>query len=124
MAIFHDTTTLSEMPRPVIEAEIERLIAMLDDMDPDAEAEDAGDDEPWLGAPEAQTGSWRGLERTGNDDREHDTADDEDGCDAEPGCEDEGGQCEDEGAGDLFASANLSGPCSPIASLLTGGRHG
>jgi hypothetical protein len=36
-----------------------------------------GDEEPSLGTPERQAGSWRGLYQLGNDDREANSADDE-----------------------------------------------
>ncbi|MBX3584757.1 MAG: hypothetical protein KF810_23015 [Rhizobiaceae bacterium] len=58
------------VPRYVIEAEIERLIALLDAMDPDPDLE------PWL---------------TGE------LAPGDTGDDREEECEDEGGQCDDEG---------------------------
>ena len=78
MADSHDTTVLPEMPRPVIEAEIERLIGLLDTLDPDPDLEDGGDGEPILGAPEHQAGSWRGLSLVAyQDDREADDGDDE-----------------------------------------------
>ena len=95
MATFPDTTILPET-RADLEALIEAAIARLDDIDPDP------DDEPSLGAPEAALvgtstyfGPMTGLRRTdalsqvawatgGSDDREADTADDEDGGDLEP----------------------------------------
>ena len=113
----------AELRRPVVEAEIERLIEILDTLDPEPDLEDTADDEPWLGAPDARPGSWSGLYPEGNDDRELEDCDDEDGGDDEPSlgatnamvnawetrlvsreedreeeCEDEGAQCDDEGA--------------------------
>ena len=81
-----------EQSRPFVESEIERLMEILDTLDPDPDLEATGDEEPWLGAPDARTGSWSGLYLEGNDDRE------EDDSDLEPCCEDEGAQCDDEGA--------------------------
>lgn len=72
--------TLAKGDRASVATTIERLIDMLDAMEPDPDLEDGGDDEPWLG--------WCGQSRKqygGRDDREE-------------ACEDEGGQCEDEGA--------------------------
>ena len=60
MAVTPDTTLLPEMSRPVIEAEIERLIGLLDPLDPDPDL-DGGDGEAILGGPESRTGSWSGL---------------------------------------------------------------
>jgi hypothetical protein len=83
--------------RPLIESEIDRLIGILDLLEPDPDfeegadhEEDFSDDEPWLGAPESRFRygggtEWSGLNSQGNDDREED-------------CEDEGAQCDDEGA--------------------------
>ena len=57
-----------EDARPLIEDEIERLIAVLDllEADPDLEENDdleaELDDEPSIGAPEALSGSWQGFE--------------------------------------------------------------
>ena len=86
------TQTLPEN-RPDLEALIEAAITRLDDLDPDPDLEDGGDDEPdgdgepQLGAPEAHTGSWAGLALEAySDDRESDGADDEDGADREPNC--------------------------------------
>ncbi len=86
-----------ETVRPFVEAEIERLIEILDTLEPDPDFEEGDDDEPWLGAAESRFRhgdgtNWYGLNSQSNDDRE------EDGDDLEPCCEDEGGQCEDEGA--------------------------
>ena len=134
MAVTPDTTLLPEMPRPVIEAEIERLVGLLDP-DPDL---DGGDGEPILGGPESRTGSWSGLyPEAYADDCEADDGDDEPslggtdhlnqtrwgayaGDDREKQCEDEGARCDDEGAyntdleneGDGFR--NYLGDCSPI----------
>ena len=80
--------------RPVIESEIERLIGILDTLEPDPDYEEGDDDEPWLGAPDARLGSWNGLYLEGNDDRE------EDDSDREPCSEDEGYLCDDEDSGD------------------------
>lgn len=81
-----------ERVRPLLEAEVQRLIDLLDQIDEDPDFEPNSDGEPWLGAPDARTGSWSGLYAEGNDDRE------EDDSDREPCCEDEGAQCDDEGA--------------------------
>ena len=109
--------------RRVLEDEIERLIAMLDEIDgdadfePDADTEDGSDAEPWLGALENATSinvasrhedgraarvvyremdqsQWSG---SGSTDLELDDCDDEDTHDREEVCEDEGAQCDDEG---------------------------
>ena len=78
MADFPDSTTLPEISRPIVEAEIERLIDLLDTLDPDPDLESTGDEEPWLGAPDARTGSWFGPNVVcSGDDREEDTGDDE-----------------------------------------------
>ncbi len=61
--------------RQIIETEVEHLIDILDQLDPDPDLEDGGDGEPSIGAPEAQAGSWRGLWPEDNDDREADDAD-------------------------------------------------
>ena len=70
--------------REVIESEIERLVAVLDEMDGDFDLEESADNEPdsdgepQLGAPEARTGSWAGLPpESFTDDAELDEADDE-----------------------------------------------
>jgi hypothetical protein len=81
-----------EQTRPAVEAEIERLMEILDTLDPDPDLETTGDEEPWLGMPDRVPGSWSGLYLEGNDDCE------EDDSDLEPCCEDEGAQCDDEGA--------------------------
>lgn len=68
MADFPDSTTITEIPRQIVEAEIELLIELLDtlDADPDTEMDsdiegDTADDEPLHGAPEQQAGSWKGI---------------------------------------------------------------
>lgn len=70
--------------REAIECEIERLVAVLDEMDGDFDLEESADDEPdadgepQLGALEARTGSWAGLTpEASTDDAELDEADDE-----------------------------------------------
>ena len=70
--------------RPVIESEIDRLIAILDMLEPDPDfeegadlEEDNSDLEPLLGAPERQAGSWNGIESNFDDEGEVDNADDE-----------------------------------------------
>lgn len=63
--------------RQQIEDEIERLIAVLDAMEPDEDLEENGDLEPWLGWAEDR----RGVLDTG-DDREGDSSDDEPGLGA------------------------------------------
>lgn len=84
-----------------MEAAIEALIASLDALDGDADFEPANDDEPSLGWPGDGRGAAGRLDGpaldAGDDDRELDTADDEDGHDRELCCEDEGAQCDDEG---------------------------
>ena len=57
--------------RSNLEAEIERLIAMLDDLEPDADLEEPGDLEPWLGWPEGGP-SRLAKDMRVNDDREAD----------------------------------------------------
>ena len=44
----------AEISRPFVEAEIERLMEILNSLDLDPDLEDTGDDEPWLGAPDAR----------------------------------------------------------------------
>jgi hypothetical protein len=78
MADESHSTNLPDLSRPILEAEIERLLSLLDTLDPDPYIEDTADDEPWLGAPNARQGSWSGLYLEDNDDRE------EDDCDREP----------------------------------------
>jgi hypothetical protein len=103
--------------RPLIEQEIERLLEVLDRLNEDPDLEPAGDEEPSLGAPERQAGSWKGIGLAA-DDR------DEDDSDREPCCEDEGAQCDDEGndSGDrepeLSGFNHAWGPCSPISTLF------
>jgi hypothetical protein len=65
-----------------IEATIEHLLSILDQFDGDENLEDGADHEPWLssGAADHKT-AWRDDR---GDDRELDTADDEDGGDMEP----------------------------------------
>ena len=78
MADFPDSTTLPEISRPIVEAEIERLIDLLDTLDPDPDLESTADEEPWLGAPNARTGAWFGTYAADpGDDREEDIGDDE-----------------------------------------------
>ena len=55
--------------RPVIESEIDRLIGILDMLEPDPDFEDGADleednadMEPLLGAPERSAGSWNGID--------------------------------------------------------------
>lgn len=118
-----------EAVRPFVEAEIERLIEILDTLEPDPDFEEVDDDEPWLGAPESRFrhgdgSNWHGVSPQANDDRE------DDGDDLELGCEDEGAQCDDEGAidSDLEPEHDLEpdhyslpmpfGPCSPIETMI------
>jgi hypothetical protein len=98
MADFPDSTTVTEIPRQIVEAEIELLIGLLDTLDADPDLEDSADqegdnpdDEPSLGAPDARTGSWAGIQgeayhdvdcEADDSDREPDN-DDEDGGDDE-----------------------------------------
>jgi hypothetical protein len=78
MADFPDSTPIFEIPRQIVEAEIEMLIDLLDRLDPDPALEDGADDEPTgdeepnLGAPNHQAGSWNGIDASsgGNDDEE------------------------------------------------------
>jgi hypothetical protein len=77
--------------RPVIESEIDRLIAILDMLEPDPDFEEGGDleednsdEEPWLGAPNYMAGAWLGLMPSYTDDLELDDCDLEDGGDEEP----------------------------------------
>lgn len=94
MADFPDSIPVTEISRPIVEAEIELLIALLDTLDPDPDIEidadienDTADEEPSLGAPDARTGSWAGLTAEA-----YDAADcEEDDCDREPDCDDEDG---------------------------------
>lgn len=83
------------LTRKEMEAEIERLIDILDAMDGDTDLEDGGDSEPWLGAANAHAGGWRGSYGEGFADDREEVSEDE-GCD----CEDEASQCDDEGACD------------------------
>lgn len=71
MADFSTSITTPEILRPIIESEIERLIAILDGMEPDPDLEETADDEPWLG--------WNGQGGFAgwDEDREVDTSDDE-----------------------------------------------
>ena len=59
---------MTEIPRQIVEAEIEMLIDLLDKLDPEPDLEDSADiendtadDEPLHGAPEQQAGSWGGI---------------------------------------------------------------
>ena len=70
MADFPDSIPVTEIPRQIVEAEIELLIALLDKLDPDPDLESTGDEEPWLGAPAGYVfTNWHGLYPEGNDDR-------------------------------------------------------
>jgi hypothetical protein len=71
--------------RRLVETAIERLVALLDEIDPDPDLEDDASGEPSLGWPVPD--EWFGH-RIGFDT----------GDDREQQCEDEGAQCEDEGA--------------------------
>lgn len=73
MAVSPNTTSMPERLRPVIEAEIERLIALLDEIDGDPDLEPS----PGFSILQLTYGA----------------AVDE----CEPCCEDEGAQCDDEG---------------------------
>lgn len=127
MATFPTSTILPEISRPILEAEIERLIDMLDQIDEDPDLESTGDEEPWLGAPagiqsNGFSTNWHGLNSQGNDDREED-------------CEDEGAQCDDEGAIECDLEPDhdnerwsdglpcYAGPCSLIETLIGGCSH-
>jgi hypothetical protein len=69
--------------RKLLENAIERLVELLDEIDPDADLEPNGDNEPWLGWPIPQEKLGQrlntGASSSGDagDDREHDTADNE-----------------------------------------------
>lgn len=81
------TTFLPMTPaiRQRLEATIDNLIALLDEIDGDADRESSGDDEPVLGWPDEWTGRGASmLHITGDDDRELEGEHDEDGGDAEP----------------------------------------
>ncbi len=85
MADFPDSTPMTEISRPVIEAEIELLIDLLDQLDEDPDAEPDDDGEPWLGAAEGwRFTNWGSYETSRNDDRESDDCDLENGHDEEP----------------------------------------
>ena len=102
MAVEHHSEPAPEITqaqiRQIIESEIERLIGVLDLVDPDPDLEDGDEDddksdfEPSLGS----------LERFSQMQWSHGNIDDyEDEHDgAEPCCEDEGAQCDDEGCPD------------------------
>ena len=71
MADFPDSTPMTEISRPVVEAEIELLIGLLDQLDEDPDLEDnadlepsTGDEEPLHGALEQRTGAWGGLDHS------------------------------------------------------------
>ena len=130
MADSPNTTTMTEIPRQIVEAEIERLIGLLDVLDPDPDLESTSDEEPWLGAPagihaNGHGTNWEGLNSQGHHDRE------DDGDDREEVSEDEGAQCDDECEihGDAEpdyhgeGTGNQQGPCSPISTLIGGDRH-
>lgn len=119
----HQTRPPLDLTRPMIEGEIERLISILDWLDPDPDIEDEGDFEPtedneplygWTGM-EAAYGRYS-LEYNGQgaDELELDEADSEPSLgsshavrqlhwasgsrdEREEDCEDEGAQCDDEG---------------------------
>jgi hypothetical protein len=143
MADFPDSTTLPEISRPFVEAEIERLIDLLDALDPDPDLESTADEEPWLGAPDARTGSWFGPSATcSGDDREEDTSDDEPWLGAanpefhlspiastvrtretsqsswcSNGCSDDR-EWDDEREPEGEATSNYAGPCSPRDTMF------
>jgi hypothetical protein len=105
--------TVDKKDRQSIATSIEKLINMLDDLEPDPDLEESADEENSLGWPE------RGPRADGCDsaDRELDESDDEpslaspngsehrsqvgwaagSSSDCEEDCEDEGAQCDDEG---------------------------
>ena len=62
MADFPDSTTVTEIPRQIVEAEIEMLIDLLDTLDPDPDIED-GMDQEGDGADDAALGQRRHLPR-------------------------------------------------------------
>ena len=71
-----------EDARPLIEAEIERLIDVLDLLEPNPDLEEnadwepnTGDEEPSIGAPEALADSWEGLRHQNDVDCELDDSD-------------------------------------------------
>lgn len=79
--------TMKENDRLSIATTVERLIDMLDAMEPDFDLEETGDDEPSIGWANSQQGMGGGSGAYGPLDDEREDA-----------CEDEGAQCEDEGA--------------------------
>ena len=88
MADFPDSIPVTEIPRQIVEAEIELLIELLDRLDHDPDLESTADEEPWLGAPAGIFANgfgtnWQGW--SAGDDRE------DDGDDLEPDCDDEDG---------------------------------
>jgi hypothetical protein len=78
MADLSDSIPVTEIPRQIVEAEIEMLIDLLDRLDANPDLEDGADiendqadDEPYHGAPEQQAGSWGGINPSiGGDDGE------------------------------------------------------
>lgn len=68
--------------RRTIGAEIDRLIAILDDIEGDCDLEDGGDAEPSLGWPERGPAAL--AKDAAHDDREMEDENDEDGSDREP----------------------------------------
>ena len=119
----HPTPPLLDLTRPMIESEIERLISILDWLDPDPDIEDEGDFEPtedneplygWTGLEAAYGRYCLEYNGQGADELELDDADSEPSLgsmetvsqlhwgafgrnDYEQDCEDEGAQCDDEG---------------------------
>src|SRR5262245_35359271 len=65
-------------------AEVERLLAVLDRLDGDADLEPTGDDEPSLGFTRPGAGQLWGVDGHANVDAELDTSDDEPDADREP----------------------------------------
>ena len=111
-----------ETVRPFVEAEIERLIEILDTLESDPDFEEGHDDEPWLGAPESRFRfgggtEWSNLSSKANDDRE------DDGDDLEPCYEDEGGQCDDEGSDSGDAEMTLGAPNDRAGSWFGCGNN-
>ena len=79
MADFPDSTPATEISRQIVEAEIDFLIDLLDKFGPEPDLEegadlenDTADDEPLLGAPNYQAGSWNGISFHDDDDEEPD----------------------------------------------------
>jgi hypothetical protein len=117
--------------RKLLENAIERLVELLDQIDPDPDLEDNGDSEPSLGWPIPQENLGHRLNTDADcrgdfgDDREHDMADDEPSL----GWQNEGSQgrlkasrddceeqCEDEGAEHDGCEPEATGSANPYSA--------